>query len=77
MQLEEHEAHVAEGSLIGGHQAELLSRKAPSTVIPAKAGIQGKRRNPRAWIPAFAGMTKEKAGMAKEEKEIRSDIIPS
>jgi hypothetical protein len=29
------------------------------TVMPAKAGIQGKRRNPRAWIPAFAGMTGE------------------
>ncbi|CBS86575.1 protein of unknown function [Azospirillum lipoferum 4B] len=30
-----------------------------STVIPAKAGIQGfpSRTNGQAWIPAFAGMT--------------------
>jgi len=28
------------------------------TVRPAKAGIQGKRRGPWPWIPAFAGMTK-------------------
>jgi hypothetical protein len=25
--------------------------------MPAKAGIQGKRRNLGPWIPAFAGMT--------------------
>jgi hypothetical protein len=30
------------------------------TVIPAKAGIQGDKRDDWPWIPAFAGMTKEK-----------------
>jgi hypothetical protein len=31
-------------------------------VTPAKAGVQGSRRDPGAWLPAFAGMTdKEKA----------------
>src|SRR5262249_16312288 len=29
-------------------------------VIPAKAGIQGNRGRPLAWIPAFAGMTPDK-----------------
>ena len=31
-----------------------------SLVIPAKAGIQGRKcRKLQFWIPAFAGMTKE------------------
>jgi hypothetical protein len=30
------------------------------SVMPAKAGIQGKRRSLRPWIPAFAGMTELK-----------------
>ncbi|AVA13336.1 hypothetical protein C3E99_05270 [Sphingopyxis sp. MG] len=30
----------------------------PTFVIPAKAGIQGMRRLPPRWIPAFAGMTR-------------------
>jgi hypothetical protein len=29
-------------------------------VMPAKAGIQGKRRGLQPWIPAFAGMTNER-----------------
>jgi hypothetical protein len=30
----------------------------PFSVIPAKAGIQShKRRHPRLWAPAFAGVT--------------------
>ena len=30
------------------------------SVMPAKAGIQGEWRKRGPWIPAFAGMTKEK-----------------
>jgi hypothetical protein len=31
-------------------------------VTPAKAGVQGNRCGPGAWLPAFAGMTdKERA----------------
>jgi len=33
---------------------------AASSVIPAKAGIQGRRSRLLPWIPAFAGMTEEK-----------------
>jgi hypothetical protein len=33
-----------------------------SAVIPAKAGIHLQKK---AWIPAFAGMTEEEAGMTK------------
>ena len=29
----------------------------PSPVIPAKAGIQGKRQSVGPWTPAFAGVT--------------------
>jgi hypothetical protein len=32
-------------------------KKAPLTVIPAKAGIHADYPNARFWIPAFAGMT--------------------
>jgi hypothetical protein len=36
-------------------------------VTPAKAGVHGSAGKSRpAWIPAFAGMTKEGAGMTKE-----------
>jgi len=28
-----------------------------NAVTPAEAGVQGKRREPGFWIPAFAGMT--------------------
>jgi hypothetical protein len=30
-------------------------------VIPAKAGIQGRKIRRLPWIPAFAGMTEERA----------------
>src|SRR5215475_12504610 len=33
----------------------------PFLVMPAKAGIQGKRRSLTPWIPAFAGMTIEES----------------
>jgi hypothetical protein len=35
-------------------------------VIPAKAGIHLQEK---AWIPAFAGMTEEEAGMMREKRE--------
>ncbi len=36
-------------------------------VIPAKAGIQGRRLRRLPWIPAFAGMTEEgKASLTSE-----------
>ena len=37
------------------------SSLAPASVIPAKAGIQGRRPRRSPWIPAFAGMTAKKA----------------
>jgi hypothetical protein len=35
----------------------MLALRAASSVMPAKAGIQGKRRDLGPWIPASAGMT--------------------
>jgi hypothetical protein len=35
---------------------------APLAVMPAKAGIQGKRRDLWLWIAAFAGMAAFEAG---------------
>ena len=50
---------------------EASARFAPqaSLVIPAKAGIQGRKgQRTRLWIPAFAGMTQEGAKMTEEEE---------
>ncbi|MEI8393220.1 MAG: hypothetical protein WCF85_00690, partial [Rhodospirillaceae bacterium] len=41
------------------------SPSSPSSVIPAKAGIQYLLR----WTPAFAGVTKKRAGVTKERAE--------
>jgi hypothetical protein len=48
----------------GGQGIAYESVLAFSLVMPAKAGIQGKRRGLRPWIPAFAGMTE--SGMVAE-----------
>ena len=34
-------------------------KRAPFPVIPAKAGIQFFIKQPRNWMPAYAGMTTE------------------
>ncbi len=41
----------------------------PFIVIPAKAGIQGFKIRRLPWIPAFAGMTVEKTGLAISERD--------
>jgi hypothetical protein len=47
-----------------------------STVIPAKAGIQGPRGEglaARPWIPAFAGMTEEGRAQDDLRKRMRDE----
>jgi hypothetical protein len=48
----------------------MLQPSAPSFspfVIPAKAGIQGRKIRRLPWIPAFAGMTEERACLFASE----------
>ncbi|MEI8394647.1 MAG: hypothetical protein WCF85_07925, partial [Rhodospirillaceae bacterium] len=48
----------------GHYQNRVVAKSLLSLVTPAKAGVQMHKR----WIPAFAGMTKEKAGMTDGDR---------
>jgi hypothetical protein len=53
-----HDSVAATLPLLDAVVSQVDCRAHSMIVMPAKAGIQGKRRNLGAWIPAFAGMTK-------------------